>query len=74
MLEWVIVEIDPDNEGDTDKNNAERHTTVRNSSPNPARHTRKIFVTEDIGDSLQTSICNDHDLLEVKDFVKRVDD
>ena len=65
MLEWVIIEIDPDNERETDKNNAERHATVRNSSPNPALHTRKIFVTEGIGDSLQTSICNDHDLLEV---------
>src|SRR5436190_9882092 len=74
MLEWVIIEIDADNERETDKNNAERHATVRNSSPNPARHTRKIFVTEGIGDSLQTSICNDHDLLEVLDFVKRVDD
>jgi hypothetical protein len=30
----------------------------------------KIFAAEDIGDSLQTLICNDHDLLEVKDFVK----
>src|SRR5882757_2105810 len=52
MLEWVIIEIDPDNERETDKNNAERHATVRNSSPNPTRHTRKIFVTADIGDSL----------------------
>ena len=74
MLEWVIIKIDPDNERETDKNNAERHATVQNSSPNPARHTRKIFGAEDIGDSLQTSLCNDHDLLEVKDFVKRVDD
>ena len=65
MLEWVIVEINPDDERETDENNAERHSTVRNSSPNPARHTRKIFVTEDIGDSLQTSIYDDHALLEV---------
>ena len=50
MLEWVIIEIDPDNERETDKNNAERHATVRNSSPNPARHTRKIFVTASADD------------------------
>ena len=68
MLERVIIEIDPDYERETDKNNAKRHATVLNSSPNPARHTRKIFVTEDIEDSLRTSIYNDHDL------VKRVDD
>jgi hypothetical protein len=74
MLEWVIIKVNPDNEREADENNTQRHAIVRNFSPNPARHTRKIFVTEDIGDSLQTSICNDHDLLEVKDFVKRVDD
>ena len=50
MLERVIIEINPDNERETDENNAQRHATVRNSSPNPARHTRKIFATEDIGD------------------------
>jgi len=45
VLERVIVEINPDNKHETDKNNAERHATVPNSSPNPARDTRKIFVT-----------------------------
>ena len=45
MLEWVIIEIDPDNERETDENDAERHATVGNSSPNPARDTRKIFVS-----------------------------
>src|SRR5512140_3217089 len=50
MLEWVIIKINPDNERETDKNNAERHATVRNSSPNPACHTRKIFVTASADD------------------------
>jgi hypothetical protein len=44
MLEWVIIKINHDNERETDKNNAERHATVGNSSPNLARHTRKIFA------------------------------
>ena len=45
MLERIIIKINPDNEREADENNAERHATVRNSSPNPARRTRKIFVT-----------------------------
>src|SRR5207237_10879687 len=53
MLEWVIIKVNPDNERETDKNNAERHATVRNSSPNPARHTRKIFVTASADDQDQ---------------------
>jgi hypothetical protein len=51
MLERIVIKIDPDYEREADKNNAERHATVRNSSPNPARHTRKIFVAADITDS-----------------------
>src|SRR5436305_13888686 len=53
MLEWVIIKVNPDNERETDKNNAERHATIRNSSPNPARHTRKIFVTASADDQDQ---------------------
>src|SRR5207253_10712985 len=54
MLEAVIITINPDNEGQADKNDAARHATVRNSSPNPARHTRKIFVTASANDRHQT--------------------
>ena len=55
MLERVIIKINPDNQRETDENNAERHATVRNSSPNPARHTRKIFVTAPADDRDQSA-------------------
>ena len=45
MLEWVIIKINPDNEREADENDTQRHAIVRNSSPNPVRHTRKILVT-----------------------------
>jgi hypothetical protein len=50
MPEGVIIKINPDNEREADENNTQRHATVRNSSPNPARHTRKIFVTASADD------------------------
>src|SRR5207248_7226151 len=53
MLEGVIIKINPDNEREADENNTQRHATVRNSSPNPARHTRKIFVTASANDRNQ---------------------
>src|SRR4029078_8378021 len=55
MLEVVIIKINPDNEREADENNTQRHAIVRNFSPNPARHTRKIFVTAFADDRDQSS-------------------
>ena len=45
MLERIVVEINPDDQREADENNAERHATVRNCSPNLPCGTRKIFVS-----------------------------